>query len=365
MSTALSGPAAVLGQQMLVGIQAGIEEGNRTGGIQGRLLRLTALDDGYEPVRTAPNMRALVEQMGVLAVIGNVGTPTAVASLPIIRAQRTPFLAPFSGGSLLRTSPPDRYVVNLRASYAEETGAMVDALVTKAGLRPEEIGFFTQRDSYGDTGFAGGMTALRRHGLTNELLVAHVRYERNTLAVERAVADLILLDQPPKAVILVGTYAPCAAFIRLARENGLQAAFLNVSFVGSAALMEALGPDGEGVIITEVVPHPGSDLQGVRAYRAALHEFDPAAKPGFGSLEGYLAVRMFCDALRRHPGDLSREAVIDALEDLGKFDLGIGVPLNLSPGEHQASHSVWASVIRGHQLVPFDWNEFSHGLRVP
>src|ERR1700736_541153 len=139
MSTVLSGPAADLGKDMLKGVLAGLERANRGGGVNGRKLRLIALDDGYEPARTAPNMRQLIEQEKVLAIIGNVGTPTAIAALPIVDEQKTLFFAPFSGAAMLRNSPPDRYVINFRASYAEETGAMIDALVSSAELRPEEI----------------------------------------------------------------------------------------------------------------------------------------------------------------------------------------------------------------------------------
>jgi ABC-type branched-subunit amino acid transport system substrate-binding protein len=344
-------------------VEAALEEANRAGGIQGHRLKLTALDDGYEPMRTAPNMRKLVDQQSILAVIGNVGTPTAVASLPIISDSGTPFVAPFSGAGILRRSPPDRYVVNFRASYAEETEAMVDALIREAGLKTGEIAFFTQRDAYGDAGFAGGVAALKRHGMTNDLLIPHVRYERNTAAVERALADLLLLNTPPRAVIMVGAYAPCAAFIKQARAHGLDALFLNVSFVGPSSLLRALGPQGEGVIVTEVVPHFEGQEDGVRAFHAAMKALHADYTPNFGSLEGYLAGRMFCLALQRHTGSLTRDGVIDALEGLGEFDLDIGAKLKLSPSEHQASHTVWPTIFRDGRIVPFNWKEWSANRR--
>ncbi|MDP3401509.1 MAG: ABC transporter substrate-binding protein, partial [Brevundimonas sp.] len=168
MSTALSGPTAELGLEMQRGVLAGLERANRRGGVQGRALRLITLDDGYEPIRTAPNMRRLIEQEQVLAVIGNVGTPTAIAAIPLAREHRTLLFAPFSGAGVLRRDPPERYVINVRASYAEEIAAMVDALIGVGGLRPEEIAFFTQRDGYGDAGYVGGFAALKRHGLKDE-----------------------------------------------------------------------------------------------------------------------------------------------------------------------------------------------------
>jgi branched-chain amino acid transport system substrate-binding protein len=360
MSTALTGPTAVLGINMQSGVSAAIDEENRKGGIHEQKLRLISLDDGYEPARTAPNMRQLIDKENVLAVIGNVGTPTAVAAIPITNASRTPFIGAFTGAGVLRKMPPDRYVINYRASYAEETGAMVDGLITHGGLKPHEIAFFTQRDAYGDAGFSGGITALKRHGLEDENAVIHSRYERNTLAVENGLADIIMSAPKPRAVIMVGAYNPCAVFIRLAKESGLDAIFLNVSFVGAEALAEKLGEEGEGVIITQVVPHFDSDLPIVREYRRALKAWNPSIQPTFGSLEGYIAARILWRALETIQGPFTKEGVINALEGFGEFDVGLGQPLRLGPKEHQACHRVWPTILRAGKAVPFRWEELEN-----
>ncbi len=362
MSTALSGPAAELGREMRRGVLAGLERTNRLGGINGRRLRLLSLDDGYEPARTAPNMHKLLDEDRVLAIIGNVGTPTAIASLPLIREQQTLFFAPFSGAGGLRRTPPERYVINLRASYAEEITAMVDALVERGGLRPEEIAFFTQRDGYGDAGYVGGFAALERHGMRNEQQVLHVRYRRNTLAVENALADLLLAEHPPRAVIMVGAYAPCAKFIRLARQSKLDALFLNVSFVGSAALAKELGEDGDGVVVTQVVPHPlESSLPLVRDYREDLAHID-RNPPTFVSLEGYAAARTLLVGMTQVAGKLHREALIDGLERLGTFDIGLGTPLTVDADNHQASHRIWPTWLQGGQVVSVNWDQIVRSL---
>ncbi len=358
MSTALTGPAAHLGENMRDGVLAALEEANSNGGIGGRELRLVILDDGYEPSKTVPNIRRLISEEQVLAIIGNVGTPTAVAAIPIANAQGVPFFGAFTGAGALRKTPPDRFVINFRASYAEQPAAMVDALIEKAGLHPTEIAFFTQRDTYGDAGYAGGgLVALRKHGLVDERQIAHGRYERNTDAVENGLADILFHDSLPKAIIMVGAYEPCAKFIRLAKENGVDALFLNVSFVGATVLAKALGAYGEGTIVTQVVPHFQSDLPAVRAYREALQELDQEMEPCFGSLEGYVATRVFLRALAAMRETPTREGVVEALERLGSFDIGLGAPLCLGPNEHQASHTVWPTVIRGAAAVPMDWGD--------
>ncbi len=358
MSTALSGPAGELGINMRDGVLAGLERGNRTGGIGGRRFRLTVLDDGYEPIRTAPNMRHLIMDQKVLTIIGNVGTPTAIAAIPIAVEQKTLFYGAFTGASVLRKHPPDRYVINYRASYAEEVGAMIDALVAVAGLRLDQIAFFTQRDGYGDAGFAGGVAALRRHGLEDVNTVMHTRYERNTLAVEHAVANILLAQPAPRAIIMVGAYSPCAKFIRVARQSGIKAVFLNVSFTGGAPLARLLASHPAPVIVTQVVPHPLGNTPLAKDYRHDLKQFAAGnVVPTFGGFEGYIAATILIRAIGRITGDITRESVIDALESMGRFDIGIGEPLTLNPEAHQASHRVWPTVLRRGTFVPFDWKD--------
>jgi branched-chain amino acid transport system substrate-binding protein len=356
MSTVLTGSASALGQDMQRGVLAGLERANRTGELKTFRMRLIALDDGYQPVRAAINTRQLIEKDGVLAMIGNVGTPTAVVTVPLAREEKTLLFAPFAGGPILRNSPPDRYVINFRASYDEETQAMIDALIDIAGLKPSEIAFFTQKDN---SAYSMGMTFLERHGLKDPATIIHVGYERNTLAVEGAVADLLTADRPPRAVMMYGAYAPCAKFIRLCRDANINPLFLSVSFVGSS-FIEALGDTDARVIITQVVPCPSDDsLPIVREYRADLKAVDPSASAGFGDFEGYIAARILTLALEKIQGAPSREAIIDALEELGKFDIGLGEPLHLSRTEHQASHRVWPTLLTGGRFAPFQWSEIA------
>ena len=360
MSTALSGPAAVLGKDMRAGVLVGLERANRAGGVNGRSLRLVALDDGYEPTRTARNTRRLIEGENVLAIIGNVGTPTAIAALPIAIERKTLFFGACTGAGVLRPQPPARYVVNYRASYAEEVRATIDALLDELGIKPEEIAFFTQRDGYGDAGFNGGMAALKRRGFNGEKTVLRVSYERNTLAVENAVASVVLAREVPRAIVMAGAYAPSAKFIRLCHAAGLRPLFVNLSFVGADPLAKELGPIDAPVVVTQVVPSPrdlGVPL--VREYLADLRALYPSAIPGFGDFEGYVAARIFIRALASIQGAPTRESIADAVDGLGKFDLGLGEPLELGVTEHQASHRVWPTILRDDAFVPFQWKELA------
>jgi branched-chain amino acid transport system substrate-binding protein len=361
MSTVLTGVSADLGRDMQRGILAGFEHANRKGGLNGRKLRLISLDDGYMPARTAPNIRQLIEKDKVLAVIGNVGTPTAIVAVPLVNEGKTLLFAAFAGGSVLRNDPPDRYVINFRPGYAEEAGTMIDALVDVSGLKPEEIAFFAPRDS---SSFSMGMSALRRHGLKDPSAILHLVYERETLAVEGAVADLLTAEKPPRAVMLYGAYAACAKFVRLCRTADLNPIFVSGSFTGSTGFAEALGNTDAHVIGTQVVPDPSDDTLPITGeFRADLKALDPLASAGFGDLEGYIAARIFTLALEKIKEQPTRESIVDALERLGQFDIGLGEPLYLSQMEHQASHRIWLTHLEQGRFAPFHWSDIKNLLK--
>lgn len=353
MSAAFSGPSADLGRELRNGIELMLRRVNEAGGIGGRRLRLVTLDDSYQADPVKDNMLRLIDQEQVVAVIGNVGTAGAGVAVPIANERKVLLFGTYSGADLLRKTPPDRYVLNLRASYAEETSVMVRGLFRR-GIKPQEIAFFTQNDGYGDSGFAGAVRALNEAGFQDTKSLVHGRYDRGTIAVESGVMALVEARVRPKAVILVGTYAANARFIKLARQLLPSALFLNVSFVGAASLNQALGPDGDGVIISQVVPHYDSPLPGVREYRQALARYAPAVPPSFIALEGYLSAKALVEGLRRASPSITRERLIDVMES-APLDIGIGTPLRYSKTEHQGSHAVWMTVIRDQKFVPLDW----------
>ena len=354
MSAAFSGPAQALGNGMRIGIGSYFERINRSGGVHGRPLKLITKDDAYEPARTAPNMRALIDDEDVFAVIGNVGTPTAAVAVPIANEKRIPMFGAFTGAGLLRKNPPDRYVINFRASYAEETAAMVRGVTKDLGIGPEHIGFFTQNDAYGDAGWKGGVKALNEMGFENAKNLPHGRYTRNTVDVEDGLSRLLDPRFDVRAVIMVGAYKPCAQFIKLAKQHHFHPVFLNVSFVGSASLVNELGDQGDGVVITQVVPTPDGDTDAAKEFR----EIVPTEHQNFVSFEGFLAAKTFVAALQMAGPNADSETIIDTIESSEPIDLGLGVVHRLSGKEHQFSHQIWPTMISAERLVPIDqWKD--------
>ena len=361
MSSALTGSAEALGKGMKAGVEAKFAEVNASGGIHGRKLKLVALDDGYEPTRTAPNMHTLIDENKVVAVIGNVGTPTAIVSVPIANEKKVPLVGAFTGAGVLRKTPPDRYVINYRASYAQETAAMVEGILNGLKIKPEEIAFFTQNDGYGDDGYKGAITALEKAGFKDTAKLAHGRYARNTDNVEEGLSVILDATPAPKAIIMVGAYKACAKFIKLAKAEGLDAVFANVSFVGSDALLSQLGAEAEGVIVTQVVPHYKTTMSGVKSYTSAMQSLGFSNDVGFVSLEGYLAASMLVKGLEKISDEPTADKIVDALDGFGELDLGIGQMATLSATDHQAMDSVWPTIVKGGQYVALlDWSGLKH-----
>lgn len=337
-AAALKGPAAALGTGMKAGIEAAFAEANKKGGVHGRKLKLISRDDGYEPDKSIAATKALIEQDKVFAIIGPVGTPTSKATQPIATAAGVPFIGPFTGAGFLR-NPKLTNVINVRSSYGEETEAWVDHLTRDLNIK--KIAILYQDDAFGRVGLAGVTAAMKKRGLK---LAAQGTYKRNTVAVKTALLEIRRAE--PQAVVMVGAYKPCAAFIKLSHKIGFKPVFVNISFVGSAALARELGPDGKGVVISQVVPFPWDASRKVVAdYQAAMKAADPKAKPEFVSLEGYLVGRLAVAGLEKAGADLTREGLLKAIKEPGKFDFG-GLKMSFAPDQNQGLHHVFMTVIQ-------------------
>ena len=332
---AFEGPASALGLGMREGITAAFAEANETGGVNGRRLELVSRDDGYEPAKSAEATRALIAQ-GVFALVGPVGTPTSAVTHPIAREAGVPFIGPFTGAEELR-NPYQPHIVNVRASYFQETEVMVERLTADRGV--DRIAIFYQDDAFGRAGLAGTERALQKRSMQ---LVSTGTFERNTVNVTEALGAI--RKGSPQAIIMIGPYRPCAAFIRQCRDSGFEPTFFNISFVGSDALAAELGTKGAGVLVTQVVPFPhDASFPVVAAYRLALRGALPNAQPGFVSLEGYLVGRTVLAALQEVDGEPTRAALMKKLTD-GSYDFG-GFSLTFGPDDNQGSDAVYLTVI--------------------
>jgi branched-chain amino acid transport system substrate-binding protein len=337
-AAALEGPSSALGKGMQQGILAAFAEINARGGIYGRKLKLLSRDDGYDPDRSVAQTRKLIEEDRIFALIGAVGTPTSIATVPIASALNVPFIGPFTGAEFLR-APELHNVVNIRASYSAEAEAWIKHLTEDLSFN--SIAIFYQDDAFGRDGLKGVKQALAKRGLE---LTAEGTFERNTRAVGAALR--VIKRTEPEAVVMVGTYGPCAEFIKLAHRQGFDPTFVNISFVGANALARELGPDGNGVIVSQVVPFPwDTSLQVVADYQAAQKALDPSLTPDFVSLEGYLSGRLAATALEMAGPNPTRADLLRIINEVGGFDVS-GYVIMLGARMRDAPARVFLTVIQ-------------------
>jgi ABC-type branched-subunit amino acid transport system substrate-binding protein len=343
-SLALSGHASFLGTQTLHGALCYLRSINEAGGVHGRRIKVIAYDDGYDPPRCLENTQKLIVEDKVFALFCYVGTPTSVKIMPLVLEARLPLVGLFTGAQILR-NPFQRYIINIRASYYQETGAAVKELVEALGLK--KFAVFYQYDDYGFDGLTGTQIALKKYGLAP---VATGSYRRGSSEVEQALEQI--MPSGAEVVIMIGTYDPCAQFIRVARTRGFNPIFHCVSFVGGDELANKLGRDGEGVIITQVVPPPTETLllDAAEEYTQLLARYYPEDKPNYVGFEGYLNGRVMVEGLRRAGPDLTRENFINAIETIENYSLGIANPLSFNAQDHQGLEKVYFTQIRGGKL---------------
>jgi len=336
-SAAFSGPAAQLGLQFNAGAQLCFDLLNQQGGVNGQRIEIVKLDDGYEPDRCAENTRQLLSR-GCSALFGYIGTPTSLAALPLATQAGTPFIAPFTGAMGLR-QPFNRLAFHLRASYNDETELIVRQL-TSLGLK--DIAVFHQNDAYGKAGLDGVTLALAQRQLKPTVTAT---VERNSVDAAQAVSRIVAAR--PQAVVQIGAYAACAAFVRQARKAGFGGSFYNVSFVGTQALADELGKDGAGVVISQVVPNPFSTTRPItREFLDAIARGGKKVQANYSSFEGYLAARLLTEGARRAGARGGADALVGGLEAIGDMSLG-GFAVSLSASNHVASRFAELSMLTG------------------
>ena len=336
-----TGPASGLGKGMRQGAEAVFKAVNGKGGVHGRQINLLVGDDGYEPDKAIDETLKMIEQQKVFSLFGYVGTPTANAVLPIVKEMDVPLVGAFTGAMSLR-QPVTQQVFNVRASYDDEAETLVAHFIAKGA---KSVAVFYQDDGFGAAVLSGTDKALKKRSMT---ISAKGTFQRNTLAIKTGLAAMI--DAKPDAVVMVGTYAPLAAFIREARAAGLKSQLATVSFVGTDNLVSDVGAAGDGVVISQVVPFPDdNDLPIQRECRDALAA-SGGGKLGFVNFEGCITAKVMVVALERAGTAPERAGLVKALHSLQGHDLG-GLKIAFAENNHQGLSDVFLTQIQGGKIA--------------
>ena len=346
----LDGPARVLGNQTVLGATTYLHSVNDEGGVFGRKVQLLAFDDGYDPEKAPACFKRMTKE-GVFALGFFVGTPTAKVYVPMAQDEKIPVIGLFTGAQMLY-EPLKHYIINVRASYYDETRTQVDKL-WDANIR--KIGVIYQDDAFGNTVLEGVKRALQKH---NSAPVGLGTFARNTVDVQDGLKAVMAAR--PQAVVVVGPYAPVAAIVKKAHAEGWRPQFLTVSFVGTEEFIKEAGADSEGTIITQVVPpYDRTDYSTVELYRKYLTKYYPDTKPSFVSLEGFVDAMVLVEGLKRAGKDLDREKFITAIESIHSMNVGMGSKLLLDygPTDHKGFDDVYPTVVKnGQPVLLTDWS---------
>ena len=362
-SLALSGHAGYLGTQTLRGALSYIREVNESGGVNERQIRVIAYDDAYDPPQCLSNTQRLIVDDQVFGLFCYVGTPTTVKIVPFVERVGIPLVGMFTGANALRT-PFNRYLVNVRASYYQETRAAVEHLVRELGMT--RIAVFYQYDAYGFDGLTGTELALKELGLEP---VARASYIRGSMSVDKAAERILETD--PEAVVMIGTYDPCAEFVHLASSQGRHPLFYAVSFVGADELARKIGHTDQAVIMSQVVPPPQGASAGhtpgcAQEYVRLLAKHYPGDTPNSVGLEGFINAKVLVEGLKRAGRDLTRDGFLTAIETMSAFKLGPDITLSFGPMDHQGSDKVFFTRLEEGRFVLFDdWKGLSRAIDAP
>ena len=340
MSAPFTGPNGVYGMQMREAITAHFDQLNKAGGVNGRKIEVVTIDDGYETDRTVANTKSLIQEKQVFALLGYYGSsPTTEAMNKVFGPAKVPLVGTISGAGTLRELPSananNRYMFNIRASYADEAEAIVNQMVS-LGLK--NIAVFYQNDGFGKSGLDGVTNALKKHNMAP---VAVGTVERNSLDVAKATEAIAKAN--PQAVVMVTLYKPTAAFVKAMKQIGQFPMFMTLSPVGAEVLAQELGNDARGIGISQVMPYPWNDtIAVVKDYQKLLGK--QKDKFSYYGLEGFITARVMTDAIKKLGKDVTRDKLVSTLEAMQNYDIG-GYRVTYGPDNRLGSRYVELTVV--------------------
>ncbi len=320
-----------IGLNVKAGLSAATHRVNQKGGIHGKLLRIIIKDDQYRPVLSRRNIIEFMDTVNPI-IICPVGSGTLAASLDLIKEKKIFVLFTNSGSSKFR-NPELTYIINFRASYADEGRALTNYALKN--LLAKDFAFFYQNDDHGKSALSGAQEALKKKGITNW---TEASYQPNTLNVDEAV-DAIRKANPDTIGLFSVTTATIEFLKKLGAEFLANKQLLAQSPLGDKGFKQFLAENGLKVTFAQVVPDPvRSTLPITTEYRDYISRM--GLQPETYSLESYIYGRLAAVFFSKIEGPITMEALANVIENIKDFPYK-GLTLDFNPDNRQLSHILW------------------------
>lgn len=329
----LSGPTASRTKEYVKGVDAYLAHVNAQGGVHGHPIKLVRYDDGFDPAKGLENARRLAEQDNALLFFGMGSAPVTAALLPYAKEKSIPVFGSLSGADSLRLQHP--MLFHVRASFGEEVDRLMAYLSNMGMTRVAAIASELPigRDS---------VVALEQSAKARGMEI--VKIARITVDMKNLDAEAAALAQTaPQAVLVLAPAAPAVKFVEALKKNKVNSQLLGVSAMSSTSLYKALGPQVEGMLLTQTVPFPWNARLGiVRDYQKRMAEAQVPVS--FDSMEGYVAARLLVEGLKAAGPNISRKSFIAALEAMQLKDVD-GMNVNFTRNSRSLMRLVDVSMI--------------------
>jgi ABC-type branched-subunit amino acid transport system substrate-binding protein len=318
-----SGPVAAGVKETTDGAKLWIDSVNAKGGVHGQKIELISMDDKFEPPLAAANAKVLIEEKNVLAMFLNRGTPHTQAFLPLLEAHSVPLVAPSTGAMLLH-HPVNKMVFNVRSTYQREAEKAVSHLHTMGITR---IAVVHADDTFGLDGLEGASRGFAKAKLEPVAVIKASRAKPDFASIIPEITS-----KNAQAVVWIASGDAVAGGVKALRAAKSVAQVVTLSNNASAGFIKSLGPEGYGVIVTQVFPSVRSYAYPFIQEAAALaKEKNLELSPQM--LEGYVAAKVLVEGLRRAGPNPTRAKLVAALEGMRKYDFG-GLELSFGPDDH-------------------------------
>lgn len=335
-SQVLSGPLGPQTVQYGEGARLLFDAVNAAGGVHGRKISFTTLDDGFDPKRAVENSRKLLDEHKVFMLFNSTGTAQTAAVLPMLKETKTILFGPVTGASALRDTV-NPHVFHVRAGYANESTRILSQL--------KQIGVTRVAFFYQDDGLGKALLAEVRKSSAAENLPLAVEVKVDPAAPDFAAAAAATAQANPQAVIVGTAGLTFTNYVQAVQATATRPVFYGFSVASLDGINRVLKDKARGIVLAQIMPSLRNNAVPVVTEYLKLHAArSPDTPPSASQFEGFVHARLLVEGLRRTGRELSTASFIRAMEGAGELAFG-RFTAQYSPRSHNGSNYVELAII--------------------